>query len=204
MRLTRTENAYTSSTTSADAPPPPLQTPPTPYFPFFCLSTCSNISLNDDGKKTIFTRWCNRCFWEHTPKSVTKIRAPLQPRGCPKATAPPWTLTLSCKQDQKKILINKWTILKTCICSCTGRGKHAQMHRESTFEAENSQDLVQAISGLQGRRPTKTNLVIQDTAIPKIGRETTLTISNKVLQQRPHLFRNSQLEKPPSQHLKWL
>lgn len=82
--------------------------------------------------------------------------------------------------------------------------KHEQMHRESTFEAENSQDLVQAISGLQGRRPTKTNLVIQDTAIPKIGRETTLTIRDKILQQRPHLFRNSQLEKPPSQHLKWL
>lgn len=121
MRLTRTENAYTSSTTSADAPPPPLQTPPTPYFQFFCLSTCSNISLNDDGKKTIFTRWCIRCFWEHTPKSVTKIRAPLQPRGCPKATAPPWTLTLSCKQDQKNILINKWTILKNL---------HMLMHRQ--------------------------------------------------------------------------
>jgi len=25
---------------SQDAPPPPLQTPPTPYFPFFCFSTC--------------------------------------------------------------------------------------------------------------------------------------------------------------------
>jgi len=31
---------HMSSTTRADAPPPPLQTAPTPYFPFFCFSTC--------------------------------------------------------------------------------------------------------------------------------------------------------------------
>lgn len=51
-----------SSTTRADAPPPPLHTAPTPYFPFLCLST---------------------------PNNVTKIRAPLHPNGCPKDTAPP-------------------------------------------------------------------------------------------------------------------
>lgn len=32
-----------SSTTSADAPPPPLQIAATPNFPTFCLSTCSSI-----------------------------------------------------------------------------------------------------------------------------------------------------------------
>nr|AFK41731.1 unknown [Medicago truncatula] len=59
---------HRSSTTRADAPPPPLQTPPTPYFPFFCFST---------------------------PKSVTRIRAPLQPRGWPNDTAPPCTFTFA-------------------------------------------------------------------------------------------------------------
>jgi len=33
------ENAYMSSRTRADAPPPPLQMAATPYFPLFCLST---------------------------------------------------------------------------------------------------------------------------------------------------------------------
>jgi hypothetical protein len=37
------KEAYTSSKTRADAPPPPLQTPPTPYFPFFCLSTYNSV-----------------------------------------------------------------------------------------------------------------------------------------------------------------
>lgn len=43
--------AYTSSTTRADAPPPPLQTPPTPYFPFFCLSTYNTIMINQENTK---------------------------------------------------------------------------------------------------------------------------------------------------------
>lgn len=29
-----------SSTTRAEAPPPPLQTPATPIFPFLCLRIC--------------------------------------------------------------------------------------------------------------------------------------------------------------------
>lgn len=33
------EKAYMSSTTRADAPPPPLQMAPTPYFPPLCLNT---------------------------------------------------------------------------------------------------------------------------------------------------------------------
>lgn len=32
--------AYMSSRTSADAPPPPLQTPATPSLPFLCFKTC--------------------------------------------------------------------------------------------------------------------------------------------------------------------
>lgn len=36
-----------------------------------------------------------------TPRRVTNIRAPLQPRGCPKETAPPCTLTLSCTQERQ-------------------------------------------------------------------------------------------------------
>ena len=93
--------AYISSTTSADAPPPPLQTPPTPYLPFFCLSTCKwRIYIRTNEKKTIL-RYGRGHGKESTPKSVTKIRAPLQPRGCPRDTAPPCTLTLSCKQKIK-------------------------------------------------------------------------------------------------------
>lgn len=60
---------YMSSTTTADAPPPPLHTPATPKWPFFSF---------------------------RTPSSVTRIRAPLQPRGCPRETAPPWAFTDSC------------------------------------------------------------------------------------------------------------
>ena len=41
--LPNMKKPYTSSKTRADAPPPPLQTPPTPYFPFFCLSTYNNV-----------------------------------------------------------------------------------------------------------------------------------------------------------------
>ena len=50
------------SMTIADAPPPPLQIPATPIFPFFSLST---------------------------PKSVVVILAPEPPSGWPSATAPP-------------------------------------------------------------------------------------------------------------------
>lgn len=43
-----------------------------------------------------------------TPKSVTKIRAPLQPRGCPKDTAPPCTFTLSCTWRSERNLEQWW------------------------------------------------------------------------------------------------
>ena len=118
---------YTSSITRADAPPPPLQTPPTPYFPFFCFSTYKSImklwklesritTINTnrsarpydkvgeraqhiDAKVAIQKILQNKeaiCH-SYTPNSVTKIRAPLHPRGCPKDTAPPCTLTFSWK-----------------------------------------------------------------------------------------------------------
>lgn len=45
-----------------------------------------------------------------TPNNVTKIRAPLHPNGCPKDTAPPCTLTLSCS-----ILTGTKTVeIRTC------------------------------------------------------------------------------------------
>lgn len=48
------------------APPPPLQILAAPYLPLFCLSTFINVTI---------------------------IRAPEQPNGCPKETAPPFTFT---------------------------------------------------------------------------------------------------------------
>ena len=50
------------------APPPPLHIPAAPILPLFCFNT--------------FIR-------------VTIILAPLQPKGCPNATAPPCTFTLA-------------------------------------------------------------------------------------------------------------
>ena len=51
----------------AEAPPPPLHIPATPILPLFCFSTLIN---------------------------VITILLPLEPRGCPRATAPPLTSTL--------------------------------------------------------------------------------------------------------------
>ena len=59
---------YIASITIADAPPPPLQIPATPILPFFCFKILI---------------------------SVTTILDPEDPRGCPKDTAPPLTLTIS-------------------------------------------------------------------------------------------------------------
>jgi hypothetical protein len=56
------------SITMADAPPPPLQIPAQPILPFFSFST---------------------------PRSVVVILAPEAPSAWPRATAPPWRLTLS-------------------------------------------------------------------------------------------------------------
>ena len=50
----------------ADAPPPPLQMAAAPSFALFCSNTFSN---------------------------VINIRAPEHPNGCPRETAPPFTLT---------------------------------------------------------------------------------------------------------------
>ena len=57
----------------------------------------------------------------NTPKSVTIIRAPLHPRGCPKETAPPCTLILSCKRCIKRsetIIIIMMMVIKAMVwCS---------------------------------------------------------------------------------------
>ena len=55
------------SITIALAPPPPLQIAAAPYFALFCLRTLINVTI---------------------------ILEPELPRGCPKETAPPFTLTL--------------------------------------------------------------------------------------------------------------
>lgn len=108
---------YTSSRTRAEAPPPPLQTPAAPYLPFFCLNTCKhciekidlkqpstdNRFLNIHVRRKEDIKRNNHLNLKHqnvavvtrTPRSVTNIRAPLHPRGCPKDTAPPCTLTFS-------------------------------------------------------------------------------------------------------------
>lgn len=144
---------YISSTTSAEAPPPPLQTPPTPYLPPFCFRTCKNRNLNEprNVKITYFSLanqycvlWPQRLIasgqalrelllgnlfkqssintlsiqwkWWRTPKSVTKIRAPLHPRGCPNETAPPCTLTFSCRRGKRawEIAENGMTWIERC------------------------------------------------------------------------------------------
>lgn len=114
--LPKTKKDYTSSRTRAEAPPPPLQTPAAPYFPFFCLNTCKycigKIDMKQTSKDNRFSIFMNT-RQDHirtlevtivefktpnvarTPRSVTNIRAPLHPRGCPKDTAPPCTLTFS-------------------------------------------------------------------------------------------------------------
>lgn len=91
----QTQKAYMSSRTRADAPPPPLQIPATPYFPFLWLSTCDNIASSQETNKKhkSYTGLCR--YMLVTPNNVTKIRAPLHPNGCPKDTAPPCTFTFS-------------------------------------------------------------------------------------------------------------
>ena len=56
------------------------------------------VMLFFDNLTQLILQSMERFQHKYTPKSVTKIRAPLQPRGCPKDTAPPCTLTFSCKQ----------------------------------------------------------------------------------------------------------
>jgi len=52
-----TIRAYMSSKTTADAPPPPLHTPATPYRPSFCLKTCQdNTQMGLLSKFCIFNR----------------------------------------------------------------------------------------------------------------------------------------------------
>lgn len=97
-----------NSTTIADAPPPPLQTPATPYFPFLCLSAwTSAIYQNVKGFIVTFARRFvqNRIKFEknHTPTRVTMMRAPLQPIGWPKETAPPFTFNFSWKIKHKSV-----------------------------------------------------------------------------------------------------
>mmetsp|Transcript_49442 Transcript_49442/g.128977 ORF Transcript_49442/g.128977 Transcript_49442/m.128977 type:complete len:283 (+) Transcript_49442:339-1187(+) len=70
------------SITIALAPPPPLQMPAAPTLPPFCWSTWS---------------------------SVTTIRAPLAPIGCPRATAPPLTLTFSGSRLSSRLLATETT-----------------------------------------------------------------------------------------------
>lgn len=52
----------------AEAPPPPLQIPAAPYLALFCFKTFSSVII---------------------------ILAPLQPKGWPMETAPPFTFTLA-------------------------------------------------------------------------------------------------------------
>ncbi len=48
-----TIRAYMSSKTTADAPPPPLHTPATPYRPFFSLKTCQ-----DSAQMGLLSKFC--------------------------------------------------------------------------------------------------------------------------------------------------
>jgi hypothetical protein len=66
-----------------DAPPPPLHIPATPYFPLLYLSTVIKLRI---------------------------ILAPLAPIGCPKATAPPLTLTLLGSKSNSLIYANPVTL----------------------------------------------------------------------------------------------
>lgn len=65
--------AYRSSTTRADAPPPPLQTPPTPYLPFFCFSTCIKRYLSNlMGKRISLVARCLKWPTETYPQKSHK------------------------------------------------------------------------------------------------------------------------------------
>eukprot|EP01083_Nonionella_stella_P064594 168527_1 len=68
--------------TIADAPPPPLQTPATPYLPFRRCKTLSNVTI---------------------------IRDPELPRGWPSETAPPKTLTFSGRNPRSFMLAKATT-----------------------------------------------------------------------------------------------
>lgn len=132
-----------SSMMSADAPPPPLHTPATPYFPCLCLRTCQKIWAEvNSSLKMLVNIWHTESSseikpWHNTPKRVTKIRAPLQPRGCPNDTAPPWTLTFSYnKKERGKILSTDIRIIRNQLNKKQDKEKVSASYRHDWLQKD--------------------------------------------------------------------